>query len=301
MPDTYKLSLFLANEKIDVCSTLFEEVLSATAISTSKSEEQPEKWKLEAYFVDMPSKDALVEVLNNIDEPAYVNDASSLIEVLPEQDWVSKVQQDLSPVKAGWFTIFGHHDRDKFIGCPYAIEIDAGQAFGTAHHGTTKGCLLAIQIASKSRRHNKILDLGTGTGILAIAAQKLNKSAQIIASDIDKISTKVAKDNCRINKAGPAIEVIHATGVHHNRLKQRFDFIIANILAEPLIKLAPAFSQRIHPRGNIILSGLLASQAREVIANYINNDFVLTHKIIIDEWATLIMTKRNSRCFKHIC
>ncbi len=297
MQHTYKLTFIINGDQVFLADTLLEERLNATAISTTRFNEQLDQWKCESYYPEKPCENLVNEVLQQLNIGNDQIDGVPKVEELPDQDWVAKVQSDLSPVKAEQIIIHGQHDRKRFIQSPFAIEIDAGQAFGTAHHGTTQGCLRALQGLFKSRDYNNILDLGTGTGILAIAARKLNKHTNIIASDIDKISTQVALENCKINRVGNSIKIIHATGLKHKSLKEKtpYDLIIANILAQPLMKLAPEFSQSLINNGHIILSGLLQSQSRQVIAHYLNHGFIIERRIPIDEWMTLIMRKYDTR------
>ena len=293
MSSTYKLT-FLANDhELDTAIEIMEDRLNATAVSTTKTESDEIVWTCEAYFVERPADQDISDILKTFTAYSVSQAIVPDIEELPEVDWVAKVQKDLAPVKIGNFVIHGSHDRNKLVNHPLNIEIDAGQAFGTAHHGTTKGCLSALQTVFKIGRFKNVLDLGTGTGILAIAAHKLDRSIDICASDIDKVSTEVASENAKVNQLYNMIDFIHAPGLAHQRLKHKlpFDLIIANILAKPLIQLAPELSRATKKNGFVILSGLLQTQEREVLANYKNNGFSIVKRIPIDEWMTLILKK----------
>ena len=188
-------------------------------------------------------------------------------------------------------TIHGSHDRDKVGHGPGAIEIDAGEAFGTAHHATTLGCLLAIDRLARRHIFNHVLDLGCGSGVLAIAAARVLPRAEIIASDIDAIATDVAAGNARINRVGRRIRFVTATGLDHPDLRAAamFDLIIANILARPLIELAPKLRAAIAPHGRLVLSGLLVAQAAEVFANYRQAGFIMEKREDIVGWTILTL------------
>ncbi len=294
MTSTYKLTVIVDKRDVEHASTLIEEMLYATAISMKETHEGSENWIVEGYFLTEPQRDMALNILDTLQNSTRQNNDSLVIEELPEEDWVSKVQSNLSPVSAGDIVIHGSHDTAKFVGKKLAIEVDAGQAFGTAHHGTTKGCLLALQRVMKRQHFNNILDLGTGSGVLAIAAAKLQKSAYVTASDIDPISVRVARENCINNNVGHLVETLCATGLHHSSLQSQmpYDLLVANILAGPLIKMAPNLSRAVNRNGYLILSGLLRNQSRSVIATYRNNHFTLESRIPLDEWMTLIL-RRN--------
>lgn len=293
MTSTYKLTVIVDKRDVEHASTLIEELLDATAISLKEVHEGSENWTVEGYFLTEPPREIALNILDALQNSTRQNADSLVIEELPEEDWVSKVQSNLSPVSAGDIVIHGSHDTAKFVGKKLAIEVDAGQAFGTAHHGTTKGCLLALQRVMKRQQFHNILDLGTGSGVLAIAAAKLQKSAYITASDIDPISVRVARENCVNNNVGHLVETLCAPGLHHSALQSQmpYDLLVANILAGPLIKMAPDLSQAVISNGYLILSGLLRTQSRSVIATYRNNHFTLESRIPLDEWMTLILKR----------
>ncbi len=294
MTSTYKLTVIVDKRDVDDICTLIEETLDATAISFKAVTEGSANWTVEAYFPEEPKREIALNILDTLQHSTRQNKDSLVIEELPDEDWVTKVQSNLTPVIADNIVIHGSHDTHKFAGKRLAIEVDAGQAFGTAHHGTTKGCLLAMQRVMKRQEFHNILDLGTGSGVLAIAAAKLQPSAYVLASDIDPISTRVAQENCENNNTSHIVETLHATGLHHSVLQSRmpFDLLIANILAGPLIKLAPEISHAVAPDGYLILSGLLRTQSRSVQATYLNNHFTLEGRIPLDEWMTLILKRK---------
>ncbi|WP_149867579.1 50S ribosomal protein L11 methyltransferase [Bartonella apihabitans] len=195
-----------------------------------------------------------------------VNENKIEIEVLPDIDWVSHSLEGLGPVRAGRFFVHGSHDRDKVKPGDLAIEIDAGQAFGTGHHGTTVGCLELIADVMEHEKPQNALDLGTGSGILAIGIA-LIEPIRILATDIDPIAIKVAKENFALNGVAKTITAITATGLDDEEIKKRtpFDLIVANILANPLIELAPQMVPALKKGGSIVLSGILEEQHDRVV------------------------------------
>lgn len=198
-----------------------------------------------------------------------VNQDEIEIEVLPDIDWVQHSLEGLNPVRAGRFFIHGSHDRDKVMPNDLAIEIEAGQAFGTGHHGTTVGCLELLAEVMANEKPQNALDLGTGSGILAIG-MALIAPIRILATDIDPIAINVAKENFALNGVSDTITAITATGLDDNEIASRapFDLIVANILANPLIELAPQMVPAKAKNGSIVLSGILEEQHDRVVKAY---------------------------------
>jgi ribosomal protein L11 methyltransferase len=213
-------------------------------------------------------------------------------DVVEPKDWVKATLEDLIPVHAGRFIVHGQHDRAKVAPNKLGIEIEAALAFGTGHHGTTRGCLVLLGHILKAHRPRRVLDLGTGTGVLAIAAAKALHDS-VLASDIDALSVKVAAENARLNGVGPWIEVAWGSGFSAPRLRQRkpFDLVLANILANPLRQMATPMSAHLAGGARVILSGLLSAQAQSVIAAYRARGLVLERQIIIDGWSSLLLHK----------
>jgi ribosomal protein L11 methyltransferase len=217
-----------------------------------------------------------------------LNVASIAVEAIPDTDWVSETQKALPPVRAGRFTVHGSHDRSRIVS-KGAIEIDAGRAFGTAHHGTTRGCLIALDRLSREIRPSAVLDLGTGSGVLAIAAAKAFAHRPLIAAvDLDAIAIEVARENCRKNGAAH-IRLFVGDGARPALAYEAapFDAVMANILAKPLLKLAPRLRELTRVGGALILSGLLAGQAREILGRYNSTGFRLIRRRDLEGWATL--------------
>ena len=214
-------------------------------------------------YVDEAEKNS---ILPRFAQVLGVDENKIEIEVLPDIDWVSHSLEGLGPVRAGRFFVHGSHDRDKVKPGDLAIEIDAGQAFGTGHHGTTVGCLELIADVMEHEKPQNALDLGTGSGILAIGIA-LIKPIRILATDIDPIAIKVAKENFALNGVAKTITAITATGLDDEEIKKRvpFDLIVANILANPLIELAPQMVPALKKGGSIVLSGILEEQHDRVV------------------------------------
>ena len=211
-------------------------------------------------------------------------------EAVNDTDWVRQSLEGLKPVRAGRFVVHGSHDRSRVRSNDLGIEIEAALAFGTGHHGTTRGCLSLLDHVLKSRKPRRVLDLGTGTGVLAIAAAKAQRRA-VLASDIDAPSVKVARENARLNGSGPLVQVIRATGFAAPEFSRHapFDLVLANILANPLKQLAGPMSGHLAPKGYVILSGLLNHQAAAVVAAYRARGLVPLRHIRIEGWSSLLL------------
>ena len=209
-------------------------------------------------------------------------------ETLPDIDWVTKSLEGLQPVRAGRFFVHGSHDRHRRRAGDLAIEIEAGLAFGTGHHGTTSGCLDMIEQVARRERPANALDLGTGSAVLAIALAKL-AHIPVLATDIDPVATEVAAENVRLNQVGAFVETRTAPGFHHPVFAARapFDLIVANILARPLMKLAPEMARYLAAGGSLILSGILDRQRNAVLATYSGQKFRHVRTLAREGWVTL--------------
>ena len=254
-------------------------------------ENGPGAWRLEAYFNDGADAALLSAEIAGLLEIAPVAFAAGDV---PDLNWVAISQAALPPVAAGRFTVHGSHDRGKVPHGPYAILIDAGEAFGTAHHATTLGCLEAIDRLTRTQDFADVLDLGCGSGVLAIAVAKALPGARIVATDLDPQSVKVAAANMHFNGVSQRIACACAAGVRHTWLRQSppFDLVIANILAGPLIRLAPDMRRTVAKGGTLVLSGLLINQAAQVIAAYRAQNFHLIRHDRITGWSTLTLRHR---------
>ncbi|TMJ18285.1 MAG: 50S ribosomal protein L11 methyltransferase [Alphaproteobacteria bacterium] len=263
------------------------------------SEADGEKWRLDAYFELAPTRSD-VDLLHFLVPSSAATDA--VIERLQEQDWVTLSQQGLEPIRAGRFFVHTPAHRDAVPAGAVAFEIDAGRAFGTGQHETTTGCLLALdRLKATGASFSDLADIGTGTGLLAFAAMRLWPAARAVASDIDPVAIEVAAGNAKVNRipvgrARGQVELIVAAGLDHPRLKDRapYDLLIANILAGPLIAMAPALAGALAPGGRLILAGLLDSQAGAVSAAYRRQGMMAAGRIDRGDWPTLVMRKRRA-------
>jgi ribosomal protein L11 methyltransferase len=213
------------------------------------------------------------------------------------KDWVADSLRELKPIAAGRFVVHGGHDRGGVPANRIGIEIEAALAFGTGHHGTTRGCLIALDAICKllgDRRMAvpRILDLGTGTGVLAIAAARSLRQ-RVLASDIDAHAVRIARDNARLNRAAGLVRVCRADGLGARDLRIRapFDLVFANVLLGPLQKLAAPLSAVVAPRGRLVLSGILKSQANAALAAY--RKLTLEWRIELDGWTTLVLRRKR--------
>ena len=196
----------------------------------------------------------------------------------------------MRPVTAGRFVVHGAHDRDRVPSHCISIEIEAATAFGTGHHGTTRGCLLALDHLARRYRPRHILDLGTGSGILAIAAAKLFR-VPVLATDIDARSAQAARDNARLNGVGAFVTAIHAADLRAPEIMKRapFDLVMSNILLRPLQRLAAPMARQLEPNARIILSGILKSQANGALTAYRSQGLMLERSFPLDGWFTPLM------------
>jgi ribosomal protein L11 methyltransferase len=251
--------------------------------------EQPDgAWRLEVYFAEPPDRSVVAKLVGL----AAGEDATRSLsfEEIGAADWVAASLEGLRPVRAGRFLVHGAHDRAALKANDIGIEIEASLAFGTGHHGTTSGCLLALDALLKAHRPRHVLDLGTGTGILAIAAGKMLHGG-IVAGDIDPIAVEVARHNAVLNGVASCIGFYCAPGLRHPLAARpaAFDLILANILARPLIRLAPAIARGLATGGRLVLSGLLEHDAAGVIGAFAQQGLHLQCRRLIDGWATLVL------------
>lgn len=257
-----------------------------TAVAAFEAEDG-RTWLLEAYFASPPDEDVIRELARSI-----VGDAidAARFDTLDRTDWVRNSLDGLKPVRAGRFLVHGSHDRQFVRPNDIALEIEAALAFGTGHHGTTRGCLLALAAELKRRRPRAILDVGTGTGVLAFAAAKALKR-RVVAGDIDPVAIAVARDNARLNGIGPHLAFYVGPGVRHGLAAQPngFDLVMANILAKPLRRLAPSLARVMSPDATLILSGLLDRDVPGILSAYAAQGLRLRHRGSLEGWATLVL------------
>jgi ribosomal protein L11 methyltransferase len=290
-PGTSRASFAIGNEQTArrVVDRLTESFFEGQAVIAAF--EGPDgRWDITMHFAEAPDQ-AQVRELVGI---AAGDDVAENItfDAVEAKDWVKATLEELVPVRAGRFIAHGRHDRAKIPPNKLGIEIEAALAFGTGHHGTTRGCLLLLDSVLKARRPARVLDLGTGTGVLAIAAAKALRR-HVLASDIDPLSVRVARDNARLNGTGNWVETIGATGFSAPQFGKRgpFDLVLANILANPLRQMATPMARHLAPSALVVLSGLLPYQASGVIATYRARGLVLLRHLQIEGWSSLLMRK----------
>src|SRR3954471_17477445 len=275
-----------ARRIVDVLTEMFFEDDAAVAAF-----EQPNgQWDVALHFANAPNRAWLRELVAT----SAGNEIADTLafDTVEARDWVKSSLEDLVPVPAGRFVVHGSHDRDRVAPNKLKIEIEAALAFGTGHHGTTRGCLLLLDHVLKSSRPRNLLDLGTGTGVLAIAAAKaLHRT--VLASDIDPLSVRVAAENAALNETGQHVRVIRATGFAAPDFARcgPFDLVLANILANPLRQLAGPMTRHLAPGARVILSGLLTHQAPAVIAAYRARGLVPLRHQRIEGWSSLLLQK----------
>jgi ribosomal protein L11 methyltransferase len=251
-------------------------------------------WALALHFRDPPNE-AAVRAVVALAAGADIANALTF-ETIAARDWVKASLDGLAPVSAGRFVVHGAHDRARIASNALGIEIEAALAFGTGHHGTTRGCLLALDRIVRRARPRRALDVGTGSGVLAIAAAKALRT-KVMASDIDPRSVTAARANATLNRVGPLLEVFLAAGLTDRRFSAGgpYDLILANILLGPLQRLALPLVRLLAPDGIVVLSGLLPPHANPALAAYRSQGLVLECRILVDGWVTLIMRKPGQR------
>jgi ribosomal protein L11 methyltransferase len=295
--DATQLLRFTSHEQqaraaADIVVDVFDPAETASAaFEDETSRLDPKPWIVEIYLgggVDAARVRALLADIVGVDLAATI-----VTEDIARQDWVSRSLAGLAPVRAGRFLVYGAHDRADVQPNDVALEIEAALAFGTGHHGTTRGCLLALDSVLKRRRPRRVLDLGTGTGVLAMGAAKVLHRT-ITCSDLDGVAVAAARGNAVMNGVGPWVRPVRAAGMRHPVLRDNapFDLVLANILAKPLRSLAPSVAAHAAPGADLILSGLLARDVPGVLSSYAAQGFALRSRGDLEGWATLGLRKR---------
>ncbi|MFN3641686.1 MAG: 50S ribosomal protein L11 methyltransferase [Gemmobacter sp.] len=246
------------------------------------------RWEVGAYF-DAAPDDVVLALM-----AAAHGAAPFAVSDLPEIDWVAHVKRELHPVEAGRFWLHGSHDAGRVPAGRIGLMIEATVAFGTGHHGTTAGCLIAFErMLGEGQRPARVADIGCGTGVLALAAAAVLPDAAVLASDIDAVAVEVALANAAVNGMAGRIACVEAAGFDHPAIAAAapFDLIFANILKGPLIDLAPDLAAHLAPGGHAILSGLLAAQAADVLAAYVGQGLSQVARDDLGDWAALTLKK----------
>jgi ribosomal protein L11 methyltransferase len=291
-PVTYVATIDAPSHIAEAVAAKLEAAESPAALAISLFECGPGQIEVSAHYAEHPSREQLIQLIEGV---AGEEDLGALkIEALAPKNWVAEAESLRGPVCAGRFLVHGCHDRGKMPAGRFTLEIDAGLAFGTAHHATTRGCLIALDRLLKRRRPAHVLDIGTGTGILAIAAAKA-LGRPVIASDMDPVAVAVAAENASRNGVRSHVRVMQAVGLAHPALRcAKADLLFANLLLRPLLELAPAFARALRPGGMCVLSGILDIQARQVEARFRALGFRLDSRILLDGWTTLLLRRGST-------
>src|SRR4051812_22279296 len=269
----------------------FSESFDSAATAIAAFEGTDGSWNVEVHFEYPPDEADVRALLGQVTDTGTA--ARLTFETVEAKDWVAASLADLKPVTAGRFTVHGAHDRARVASNRLGIEIEAALAFGTGHHGTTRGCLLALDGLLKMRRPRRVLDVGTGTGVLAIAAAKALRQP-VLASDIDAEAVVIARENARLNGVAPFVTSIRAPSLTGCSFAARapFDLVLANILLAPLTRLAGPMRQLLAPNARVVLSGLLANQENAALAAYRARGLKLVRRIPLGEWVTLVLARQ---------
>lgn len=259
------------------------------SVAAFETDEANHIWTIELLYEAAPDMEdikrrlLLLSALHNVPLPV------ATLKQLPAQDWLKAVARDFPPLSIGRFYVHGAHVKDAPPAGSISIQVDAGAAFGSGEHGTTSGCLEAMEWLSHKYDFKNILDMGCGSGILAIASAKL-WNAEVLAADIDPVAVNVTRENARINRA--RLDTIVSDGYSHERVKRGapYDLIVSNILARPLVAFAPQLKRHLRGGGVAVLSGLLASQETQVKHAHMQQGLTFQRRFASGEWRTLVFT-----------
>lgn len=261
-----------------------EAATEALTYSILEEDEDHDVWRIDAFPTTEDEQAAIARVV------AGFGDLTLSVETLADADWLAMSLSGLPPVRAGRFFVYGAHDKGLAPPNTVNLRIEAGAAFGTGHHGTTVGCLFAFDALLKAKRFAHVLDVGCGTGVLAIAAARTHSPVSL-GTDIDANSVRIANENAALNHA--RARFVHASGLNASVVRRDgpYDLVFANILAPPLVALAQDIKTALKPGGTAILSGLLRTQQRRVLAAYVSRGFRLERRLHRDAWATLVLRR----------
>jgi ribosomal protein L11 methyltransferase len=280
--ECWKARACLPKAEAAALAARLEEHEAAPAVSNFETGERG-LWEVEAFFAEEPEAAALAALTGH----------EMRITAVPKQDWVALSLDGIPPVQAGRFYVHGRHSRTRKPQNAIGIEIEASTAFGTGHHGTTRGCLLALQKLDRHYRFRSVLDLGCGTGVLAFAAARLMQS-RCVASDIDPVAAVKAREFAAANGVQPYVRTVAAAGFQHSMVRggAPYDMVFANILMKPLMRLMPGIAAHLRPGGIAILSGLLSHQERAIMAYAASHGFRLRARQRLEGWVTLTLVRR---------
>lgn len=279
----YRVHCLLSRPDAERLSDLLAALDPSPASAVSVEEASKVSWSLDAFCIEEDQANEAAAIIER-----EVPGARAAVEKLDDKDWVAVSLAGLPAVHAGPFIVAGWHELAHLEGGKIPIWIEAGPAFGTGHHGTTKGCIQSIATELKRKRPQRVLDIGTGSGVLALAALKTGVP-YALGTDLDKESIRIAHENRKNNRVGRRLKLLHARGAHHALIRSRapYDLVLANILAKPLVGLAPEIARLVKPGGRIILSGLLTHQEPQVRAAYNGQGLHLVNRRRLNGWSTL--------------
>lgn len=293
--DLWQISFCVSPAESATAEAALEDHLGDAVQATSRFETgAPGEWKIQVILGTRPDVAALTSALSKVLESVPI----LRLEPVPATDWVTASLDQQPAVRAGRYFVYGRHIKDAPPAGSIALRVDAGTAFGTGAHETTRGCLLQLGQLARGRTFRNMLDIGCGTGVLAMAMAQTFRiqtpGLPVLACDIDPVAVSVARANARTNGVARHVEVVCADGLRHRQIGARapFDLVTANILAGPLVRLAPKLRTHVARGGAVILSGLLASQEPMVRAAYRAQGFVLSRRLDLKGWRTLVVTRR---------
>lgn len=293
MTATYCLSLALPAPALAAFEAVFEP-LGGALVTGGKDGQGLVPWQL--YLAEPPDEPEMTRLLALAAETAEIDPPAYSLEPLPDIDWVAESQRSLPAVTAGRFRIRGSHISEPAPWGAIDLLIDANAAFGTGRHETTRGCLLALEALAKRRSVERVLDMGCGSGVLAMAAARL-WPCRVLGVDNDAPSLEVAQENLRNNGVADTVRLLLSDGFRRAEVAAQgpYDLILANILAEPLCRMAEALRRHLAPGGIAVLSGLLTTQEQSVVARYRNAGLRLAGRYRLAEWSTLVLERGAGR------
>jgi ribosomal protein L11 methyltransferase len=288
-PAGFKLRLKVPAAAVTIFEAAFQALGGAVARDAGDSRAET---PLEVYLKGQPDRAEVAAALAAAAAAAGLAPPPVTFEALPALDWVAESQKGLPPLRVGRFFIYGSHAAAERPAAAIAIRIDAGQAFGTGHHESTRGCLLALDALARRGRPGACLDLGCGSGILAIAMAKLWRRP-VLACDIDPLAVAVTRENARVNQVAPAVRAVLSDGPGRRPVVRSgpYDVIVANILAAPLAAMAGDLRRALAPSGCLVLSGLLRHQDGAIVARYRARGLRLIGRMVLGEWVTLVLSR----------
>lgn len=291
----YRVHCQLSRSEAERLSDVLAGLDPSPASAVSVEEVSKVSWSLDAFCTDEDLANETAEIISRETSSARVS-----VQKLDDKDWVAESLAGLPAVHAGRFIVAGAHELAKAAPGKIPVWIEAGPAFGTGHHGTTKGCLEALALELKRKRPSRVLDIGTGSGVLAIAAVKAG-AGFALGTDLDAESVRIARENAKNNRAGRNLKLLYASGAGHQAIRTGapYDLVLANILAKPLVGLAPEIAKLVKPGGRIILSGLLNHQEPQVKAAYSGRGLHLVGRRRLNGWSTLTYERQRPERVSH--